>query len=89
MQVSSEVATERDSLERHGSWSPARLSIAEATEQSAKMAERCYKRFLQTIKLLHDLQRTSATVFVGHAAQVNLGSQQINIATAAADASTK
>ncbi len=89
MQAGSEVASARDSIERHGEWSPARLSAAEGIEQSAKMAERAHKRFLQTIKLLHDLQRTNATVFVGHAAQVNLGSQQINIATAAADASTK
>jgi len=44
MQVSSEVASERDSLERHGSWSPARLSTAEAIEQSAKMAEHAHKR---------------------------------------------
>lgn len=89
MQVSSEVASERDSLERHGSWSPARLSTAEAIEQSAKMAEHAHKRLLQTIKMLHELQRTSATVFVGSGAQVNLGQQQVNVATASTHASTE
>ena len=83
MQVSSEVASERDSLERHGSWSPARLSTAEAIEHLAKMAERAHKRFLSTIKLLHDLQRTSATIYVGAAAQINVGQQQVNVASPA------
>lgn len=88
-QAGSEAATARDSLERHGSWSPVRLSAAEAIELSSKMAERAHKRLLQTVKLLHDLQRTNATVYVGNAAQVNLASQQINVATAAANPSTK
>ncbi|MDQ3547581.1 MAG: hypothetical protein M3439_02075 [Chloroflexota bacterium] len=35
MQVSTEVTAERTSLERHGDWSPVRLSSAEAIEQSA------------------------------------------------------
>lgn len=39
MQVSTEVTSERTSLERHGEWSPVRLSYAEAIEQSAKMAD--------------------------------------------------
>lgn len=79
MQAGSEAATERDSLERHGSWSPARLSATEAIEQSATMAERAHKRFLSTIKMLHELQRTSATVFIGNASQINLGQQQVNV----------
>ena len=89
MQAGSDVASERDSLERHGSWSPARLSTAETIEQSAKMAERAHKRFLSTIKLLHDLQRTSPTLYVGNAAQINVGQQQVNVAVAAADARTE
>ncbi len=88
-EAGSEVASQRDSLERHGSWSPARLSTAEAIEQSSKMLERAHKRFLQTIKMLHDLQRTSPTLYVSNAAQINVGQQQMNVATAAADASTK
>ncbi len=89
MQVSSEVATEHDSLERHGEWSPVRLSTAEAIEQSAKMAERAHKRFLQTIKMLRELQRVNMALYVGSAAQVNVGQQQVNVVPAAAHASTE
>ena len=89
MQAGSEAASERASLERHGSWSPARLSTAEAIEQSSKMVERAHKRFLQTVKLLRDLQRTSPTLYVGNAAQINVGQRQVNVATAAAHASTE
>ncbi len=85
MQVSSEVATERDSLKRHGSWSPARLSTSEAIEQSAKMVERAHKRFLQTAKLLHAFQRATPTLYVGHAGQVNLGQHQVNLSGATPD----
>lgn len=80
-QAGSEVAGERDSLERHGSWSPARLSSVEAIEHSSKMVERAHKRLLQTIKMLHDLQRTRATIFVGGGAQINVGQQQVNVAS--------
>lgn len=80
MQVSTEVTSERNSLERHGEWSPVRLSYAEAIEQAAKMAERSYKRFLQTVKLLHELQRSTPMLYVAHAEQVNVGQQQVNIA---------
>ena len=80
MQVSTEVTSERSSLERHGEWSPVRLSYAEAIEQSAKMVERAHKRFLQSIKMLHDLQRLSPALYVGHATQINVGQQQVNVA---------
>ena len=83
MQAGSETAIERDSLERHGEWSPPRLSAVEAIEQTAKMAERAHKRLLQTVKLLHDLQRTSATVYVSSASQVNIGGPQVNVASPA------
>ena len=76
LQAGSEAASERDSLERHGSWSPARLSTAEAIEQSAKMAERAHARFLRTIAALGE-KRRAGPVFVG---QVNIAPQQINIA---------
>lgn len=79
MQVSTEATSERTSLERHGEWSPVRLSYAEAIEQSAKMAERAHKRFLQTVKLLHDLQRTAPTLYVGQADQINLAQHQVNV----------
>jgi len=80
---STEVESERRRVERDGEWTPMRLSYAEALEQSAKMAERAHKRFLQTVKLLHDLQRSSPALYVGHAAQVNVGQQQVYVASAA------
>jgi len=88
MQAGVEAATERDSLERHGSWSPARLSTSEAIEQSAKMVERAHKRFLQTVKLLHELQRSTPMLYVGHAGQINIGQQQLNV-TSPSRASTE
>ncbi len=81
MQVSSEVATEHDSLERHGEWSPARLSAAEAIEQSSRMAERAHGRLLRSIKMIHEMQRTRASIYVGNAAQINIGEQQVNFGT--------
>ncbi len=80
MQVSSEVESERQLLERDGHWTPVRLSMAEAIEQSSRMAERAHTRFLRTIKILHDLRRLAPTVYVGNAGQVNIGSQQVNVA---------
>ena len=79
MQISSEVETERSGLERDGYWRPSRLSMAEAIEQSSKLAERAHKRFLQTVKMLHELQRSSPTVYVGNAGQINVGHQQVNV----------
>lgn len=80
LQISSEVETERIGLERDGSWRPSRLSMAEAIEQSSKLAERAHTRFLRTIKMLHDLRRLTPTVYVGTAAQINVGQQQVNVA---------
>lgn len=78
---STEVQSQRQRVERDGEWTPMRLTYAEAIEQAAKMAERAHKRFLQTVKLLHDLQRTSATIFVGGGAQINVGQRQVNVAS--------
>ncbi len=49
MQSSAEVESELSRLERDGGWSPPRLSMAEAIEQAAKLAERAHTRFLRTI----------------------------------------
>ncbi len=88
MQASSEVDTERSGLERDGHWRPSRLSMAEAIEQSAKMAERAHTRFLRTVKMLHDLRRLTPTVYVGNAGQINVGNQQVNVAGSSPEANT-
>lgn len=70
-----EARSERDWL-----WRPQRLSYAAAIEQAARMAERAHARFLRTVKTLQDVRRMAATIYVGQAGQINVGSQQVNIA---------
>jgi hypothetical protein len=79
MQASSEVESERSGLERDRQWRPSRLSMAEAIEQSSKLAERAHARFLRTVKMLHELQRSTPTLYVGSAGQINVGQQQVNM----------
>ncbi len=80
MQATSEVKVEQHDLDTHGEWRPARLSMADAMEQSARMAERAHLRMLRTVKALSDLRR-AGPVYVSRAGQVNVGQQQINVAT--------
>jgi len=47
------------------------------------MAERAHKRCLQTVKLPNDLLRASPALYVGHASQINVGQQQVNVAAPA------
>jgi hypothetical protein len=86
MQTSTEVESERDRLKRDGGWSPPRLGMAEAIEQSSRMAERAHTRFLKTVKMLHELQRSAPTLYVANAGQINVGQQQVNIASSPAKA---
>jgi hypothetical protein len=66
-----------------GKWAPPRVSEAEAVDQAAAMADRFNKMFLRTLRALRDLRRyTPATVMVQNAAQINVGSQQVNMAEA-------
>ncbi len=88
MQISSEVATEQHRLEREGGWTPPRLSMGEAIEQSSKLAERAHTRFLKTVKMLHELRRLTPNVYVGNAGQVNIGAHQLNVARTPSEAST-
>ena len=88
MQISSEVETEQHRLEREGGWTPPRLSMAEAIEQSSKLAERAHTRFLRTVKMLHELRRLTPTVYVGNAGQINVGHQQVNVTAPASTEQT-
>jgi hypothetical protein len=60
-----------------------RLSYAEAIEQAVSMAERAHKRFLQTVKMLHELQRSAPSLYVANAGQINVGRQQVNLSAVA------
>ncbi|MEJ7839461.1 MAG: hypothetical protein WKF81_11635 [Thermomicrobiales bacterium] len=77
--TSSEVESERSRLSRDGFLTPPRLSMAEAIEQAAKAVDQAHARFLRTVKMLHELQRTTPSFFIGQAAQVNVGGQQVNV----------
>jgi hypothetical protein len=66
-----------------GKWTPPRVSEAEAIDQAAAMMDRFNRIFLRTLRALRDLRRYSpATVVVQNAGQVNVGSQQLNMAAA-------
>ena len=57
-----------------------RLSYAEAITQAVTRAERAHARFLRTVKMLHELRR-APVLQIGHAAQINVGQQQVNVVT--------
>lgn len=78
--VSVDMKHEEDRSSRYGEWQPQRLSYAEAIDRAARMAEQAHARFLRTVKTLHEVRRMAAHIYVGHAGQVNLGHQQVNIA---------
>jgi len=73
---------EHTRAERDGQWRPQRLGYAEAIENASRMAERAHARFLRSVKVLHEVRRSSPTLYVAQAGQINVGSQQLNMATA-------
>lgn len=75
-----DMETERTRAERDGEWRPQRLSYAEMVEKAARSVERAHTRFLQSVKMLHEMRKLSPAVYVGHAGQVNVGHQQLNVA---------
>ncbi len=79
--LSAEAEVERDDLERDGRWRPPHDAVSAAIEQVERRAERAHKRFLQTIKSLHELQRSAPSLYVAHAGQINVGQQQVNVTT--------
>ena len=44
------------------------------------MAGRCHRTFLRALRALRDLRRYTPSVLVQNAGQVNVGSQQVNVA---------
>jgi hypothetical protein len=78
MQSATEVELEQFALERHGKWKPQRIAMAAALEQSARMAERAHLRLLRTVRMLGEMRRPPS-VSIGHAGQVNVGQQEVNI----------
>ena len=64
---------------REGYWMPPRMGEARWLDWCAGQAEAAHRRFLMTLKTLHELRRLPA-VFVAGAGQVNIGDQQVNVA---------
>lgn len=75
----SEGQTEDAKLQKEGYWQPPRLGVNEAIEQAATFAERAHRRFLLTLRALHELRRAPG-VAIAHVGQVNIGGQQLNVA---------
>jgi hypothetical protein len=73
-----------------------RLTVAEALDHAAAMADRFHRQFLRALRGLRDLRRYTPTVVVANAGQVNvsagpqlnLGAQQVNIAEGASASDT-
>jgi hypothetical protein len=80
MLTSVDMESEQSRAERDGEWRPQRLSYAESIEQAARSVERAHTRFLRTVKMLHEVQRTTPALYVSHAGQINVGQQQVNLA---------
>jgi hypothetical protein len=57
------------------------LSDAQAVEQAARMIDRFNRIFLRTLRALQDTRRSTPALVVQNAGQVNVGAQQVNVAT--------
>jgi hypothetical protein len=64
-----------------GIWDTPRLDVAAAMDQSAATADRFNRLFLRSLRAVRDLRRFAPTVVVQHAGQVNVGGQQVNVAS--------
>jgi hypothetical protein len=82
LSVRSGIEAQRHEHDRkeNGRWTPSRQTDAEAIEQAAGMVDRFNRIFLRTLRALQDLRRYGPAVVVQNAAQVNVGSQQVNVA---------
>jgi hypothetical protein len=63
-----------------GRWQPPRLSSNAAIEQAAAIADRFNRLVLRTLRQLRDLRRYTPAVTIQTAGQVNIGTQQVNMA---------
>jgi hypothetical protein len=75
----------RQELRQQHQWMPQRVSEAAANEQAMVMLDRWNRIFLRTLRALRDLRRYAPTINIQSVAQVNLGTQQINVAPVTGD----
>lgn len=85
MLLSTDGQLKKSDLDREGRWSPSHQVIREEIERTEHRVEQAHKRVLRSIKMLIDVRRLAPTVIVGHAAQVNVGQQQVNVAPPSED----
>ena len=78
--VTLDAITQRK-LKEEGTWCAPRQKDSEAIEQAAAMADRFNRMFLRTLRALRDLRRYSPQIVVQNAEQVNIGQQQVNVAS--------
>jgi hypothetical protein len=73
---------QRESLKRYASsgWKSPYQSEADAIEQAHSLADAYNRQFLRVLRQLRDLRRY-APVIIQNAAQVNVGSQQLNVSS--------
>ncbi len=85
MRASSDAQMEEADLNAEGKWRPTRIPQAAATEEAAVMMDRFNRVFLRTLRALRDLRRYSPNVTITGAQQVNIGQQQVNVASPVGD----
>jgi hypothetical protein len=79
IQATSEGSVEDYQLKERGYYLTPRVTTAQAMEQSAAMVDRFHRMFVRSLRALRDLRRYTSNVIVQQAAQVNVGSQQVNV----------
>jgi hypothetical protein len=85
MMAGVDMEAEHTRAVRDGEWRPQRLSYAQSIDRAARMVEQAHARFLRTVKMLHEVRKFAPSVYVGHAGQINVGHQQMNVSTSPAD----
>lgn len=80
VQATSEGSVEDHQLKERGYYLTPRVTTVQAMEQSAAMVDRFHRMFVRSLRALRELRRDSRHVIVQQAGQVNVGSQQINVA---------
>lgn len=79
IQATGEGKVEDHQIKERGYYLTPRVTTAQAMEQSAAMARRFHRLFLESLRALRDGRR-SQSLHVGRAAQVNVGAAQLNVA---------
>ncbi len=64
----------------YGEWFPPRVDAVTALDHSMNSAMRFQNQFIKLVRALRDLRRYSASVTINNPRQVNIGSQQVNMA---------